>query len=164
MLLICPIYPNQNIMEDMVAVILNTPTWQWWPWHPWLLKMNIRSPSSKLAEKSSGLFSLFKKNCSNPADIYLLKVNNRNTRTRCEICSKLTTKTPDVVLIVFTVIFEHISPLVLVFLLLTLNMYLPAGKICSMTNFQQPVKRKRLSKQVAWLITNSRRTGKKSTL
>ena len=26
--------------------------------------------------------------------IYLLKVNNRNTRTRCEICSKLTIKTP----------------------------------------------------------------------
>ena len=25
-----------------------------------------------------------------PADIYLLKVNNRNTRIRCEICSKLT--------------------------------------------------------------------------
>ena len=25
-----------------------------------------------------------------PAGIYLLKVNNRNTRTRCEICSKLT--------------------------------------------------------------------------
>ena len=24
---------------------------------------------------------------------YLLKVNNRNTRTRCEICSKLTLKT-----------------------------------------------------------------------
>ena len=27
-----------------------------------------------------------------PAGIYLLKVNNRNTRTRCEICSKLTVK------------------------------------------------------------------------
>ena len=27
-----------------------------------------------------------------PASIYLLKVNNRNTRTRCEICSKLTIK------------------------------------------------------------------------
>ena len=27
-----------------------------------------------------------------PAGIYLLKVNNRNTRTRCEICSKLTIK------------------------------------------------------------------------
>ena len=29
------------------------------------------------------------------ADIYLLKVNNRNTRTRCEICSKLTIKIPE---------------------------------------------------------------------
>ena len=28
-----------------------------------------------------------------PADICLLKVNNRSTRTRCKICSKLT-KTP----------------------------------------------------------------------
>ena len=28
-----------------------------------------------------------------PAGIYLLKVNNRNTRTRFEICSKLTMKT-----------------------------------------------------------------------
>ena len=26
---------------------------------------------------------------------YLLKVNNRNTRTRYEICSKLTIKTPE---------------------------------------------------------------------
>ena len=31
----------------------------------------------------------------NPAGIYLLKVNNRNTRTRCEICPKLTIKTPE---------------------------------------------------------------------
>ena len=30
-----------------------------------------------------------------PADIYLLKVNNRNTRTRCEICSNLKVKTPE---------------------------------------------------------------------
>ena len=30
-----------------------------------------------------------------PAGIYLLKVNNRNTRTRFEICSKLTIKTPE---------------------------------------------------------------------
>ena len=28
----------------------------------------------------------------NPAGIYLLKVNNTNTKTRCEICSKLTIK------------------------------------------------------------------------
>ena len=32
---------------------------------------------------------------TNPAGIYLLKVNNRNTGTRCEICSKLTIKTPE---------------------------------------------------------------------
>ena len=30
-----------------------------------------------------------------PAGIYLFKVNNRNTRARCEICSKLTIKTPE---------------------------------------------------------------------
>ena len=30
-----------------------------------------------------------------PPDIYLFKVNNRNTRARCEICSKLTIKTPE---------------------------------------------------------------------
>ena len=28
-----------------------------------------------------------------PANIYLLKVNNGNTKKRCEICSKLTIKT-----------------------------------------------------------------------
>ena len=30
-----------------------------------------------------------------PAGIYLFKVNNRNTRTMCEICSELTIKTPE---------------------------------------------------------------------
>ena len=64
--------------------------------------------------------------CASPADIYLLQVNNRNTRTRCEICSKLTIKTPKRCHWrhsgVFIVNFEHISHLALVFLLLTLNM------------------------------------------
>ena len=31
----------------------------------------------------------------NPANIYLLKFNNKNTRRRCEKCSKLTIKTPE---------------------------------------------------------------------
>ena len=75
-----------------------------------------------------------------PVDIYLLKFNNRCTRTRGEICSKLTIKTPEwrqqrrsgVFIVnfehiwrrscVFIVNFEHISHLVLVFLLLTLNL------------------------------------------
>ena len=30
-----------------------------------------------------------------PANIYLFKVNNKNIRKRCEICSKLTIKTPE---------------------------------------------------------------------
>ena len=30
-----------------------------------------------------------------PANIYLFKVTNRNTRKRCEICSKLTIKKPE---------------------------------------------------------------------
>ena len=30
-----------------------------------------------------------------PAGIYLLKVNKRNSRTRCETCSKLTIKAPE---------------------------------------------------------------------
>ena len=62
-----------------------------------------------------------------PAGIYLPKVSNRNTRTRCEICSKFTMKTPEIHHWrrpgVF-VRFEHISlsHLVVVFLLLSLNM------------------------------------------
>ena len=59
------------------------------------------------------------------ASIYLPKVNNSNTRAKCEICSKLTIKTlerrqwrcPGV----FIVNFEHILYLVLMFLLLTLS-------------------------------------------
>ena len=48
-----------------------------------------------------------------PTGIYLLKVKNRNTRTRGEICSKLTKKTPDRYQWprsnVFIVYFEHVS-------------------------------------------------------
>ena len=37
----------------------------------------------------------FKKDSGIPVGIQLLKVNKRNTRTRCEIYSKLTIKTPE---------------------------------------------------------------------
>ena len=61
----------------------------------------------------------------NPAHNNMLKVNNRNSRKRCEICSKLTIKTPERHQWrrsgVFIATFEHISHLFLVFLLLTLN-------------------------------------------
>ena len=62
-----------------------------------------------------------------PAGICLLKVNNRNTRARCEICSELTIKPPEWRhSCAFVVNFEHISHLALVVLLITLNMQLPA--------------------------------------
>ena len=65
----------------------------------------------------------------------MFKVTNRNTRTRCEIYSKLTIKIPErrhwCRSGIFVVNFEHISHLVLVYLLLTFNMYLPAGEACS---------------------------------
>ena len=60
-----------------------------------------------------------------PAGNYMFKVNNRNTRSRCEICSKLTTKIPERCQWHrsgnFIINFEHISHFVLVFLLLTLS-------------------------------------------
>ena len=69
---------------------------------------------------------------NDPAGIYLLKVNNRDTRTRCEICSKLTIKTPERRQWrrsgVFNFNLERISHLILVFLLLTRKMLLMAGE------------------------------------
>ena len=63
---------------------------------------------------------------SKSASIYMSKANNRNIRTRCEIRSELTIKTPQKRQWrrsnVFIVNFEHISHFILVFLLLTLNM------------------------------------------
>ena len=61
------------------------------------------------------------------AGIYLLKVSNRNTRTRCQINSKLTTKTRERD---FIINFKHISHLFLMLLLLVLNKLLPAEYFC----------------------------------
>ena len=61
-----------------------------------------------------------------PADIYMLKFNNKSTRTTCEICSELSVKTPErphwCRFVVFTVCYERNLNLVLVFVLLILNM------------------------------------------
>ena len=62
----------------------------------------------------------------NPAGINMVRVNNKNTNTMCEICSKLTLKKPERRQWrrsgVFIVNFEHILHLVMVLLLLSLNM------------------------------------------
>ena len=58
------------------------------------------------------------KNKTFPADNFMLKINNGNTKTRCKICSKLTIKTPEILHCrrsgVLIVNFENISHLVLV--------------------------------------------------
>ena len=60
-----------------------------------------------------------------PANIYLLKVNNINTRKRWQMCSKLIIWTPEQRQLrrfgAFIVNFEHISQFFLVFLLLILS-------------------------------------------
>ena len=61
-------------------------------------------------------------------DIYLLKVNNRNSRTTCEIFSKLTVKTPERHQWWRSFVFVfNLKPILyhfLVFILLTLSKYL----------------------------------------
>ena len=73
-----------------------------------------------------------------PANISMFKVNKRYTRKRCEICSKLTIKTPERRQWrhsgVFVINFEHISQFFLVYLLLTLNKEMLAG-VCVLNEF-----------------------------
>ena len=69
-----------------------------------------------------------------PSGTYLLKVNSRNTRTRCGICSKLTIKTPErrqlsSIRCLYCKLYTHFATF-LVFVL-TLNMQLFAGKLFS---------------------------------
>ena len=91
---------------------------------------------------------------ANPVGIYLLKVSVRSSRKRCKICSKLTIKTPERRQWshsgVFSVKFEHISHLALVvFLLLTLNMYMPTGKDLKNTKRTKAMKRLYYNTQVS---------------
>ena len=72
------------------------------------------------------LFSIKCFRCSSflgsyPASKYMFKVNGRNTEARCEICQKLTIKTPESRSVVFIVNFEHGSHLVLVLFFVILD-------------------------------------------
>ena len=76
----------------------------------------------RLADKKNiGCITWVKKKFYNQANIYLFKVKNRNSRKRCEICSKSIIKRHNDVVLFFFVNFEHISQLFLVFLLLNLS-------------------------------------------
>ena len=63
---------------------------------PYFVKSNASLFELKRKLKTLGSINYSHLICKNyPAGIYLLKVNNRNNRTRCEICLKLTIKTPE---------------------------------------------------------------------
>ena len=66
--------------------------------------------------------------------ITMFKVNNRNSRTKCEICLKLTIGVIGVVLESLIVNLEYSLHLALVFLLSTLRRYMP-GKIRYLLSF-----------------------------
>ena len=110
----------------LVTIIL-WPTFQDSLPHKNFEKLTIQNWVENLAKKFGNFLALVatKQLFMNPVGIYLLKVNHRDARTRYGICSKLTIKTPERrqwrCCGVFTVNFEHISQLVLVFLLLTLS-------------------------------------------
>ena len=61
-----------------------------------------------------------------PGNIYLFKVNNRNTKKRCEICSKLTIKKHQ----------NDVNDVVPVFLLLTWNIFHTYFKCFSIGDFE----------------------------
>ena len=63
-----------------------------------------------------------------PIGIYLIEVNNGNTKIMCEICWKLTIKIPERRHGIFIDILEQISHIALVFLLSTLHMKMPVGR------------------------------------
>ena len=72
--------------------ILNTQN----PVHKWEIEIPaenfLKSAYHFFVDRIHVCHFLFIGKLSIPAGIYLLKVNNRNTRTRCEICSKLTNR------------------------------------------------------------------------
>ena len=57
--------------------------------------LNIAELQVARQNANCGFHNIFVQSKTIPARIYLLTVINRNNRTRCEICSKLTIKTPE---------------------------------------------------------------------
>ena len=57
--------------------------------------MFVLQPLTQLLVRDHRQILIFALGKFNPAGIYLLKINNGNSRTRCEICSEFTIKTPE---------------------------------------------------------------------
>ena len=61
----------------------------------YLLVSSIKRKQNKIHQSFFSNYDMENPVRNNPTNIYLHKVNKRNTRRRCEICSKLTIKTPE---------------------------------------------------------------------
>ena len=94
-----------------------------------VFKVNNKTTRATWIDEIGVLFMLYLTKF--PANIYLFKITNRNTRKRCELCSQLTIKIPEPShwgrSVVFIVNSEHILHLFLVFLLVALNKQMLAG-------------------------------------
>ena len=112
------------ILHQYVHVIALADPFSFWDYHHVFVsldRINVEINTAILVINSNN----FSKQKAHLTGNYLLKVNNINTGTRWEICSKLTINTPERrhrhLSDVFIVNFEHISHLVLVLILLTLS-------------------------------------------
>ena len=75
-------FPNFNFF--LLLIVFKKACWSSYDW-----RIQVQSIFSSMVMR------LFKWGLSVPAGIYLRKVNNRNTRTMCKSCSKLTIKTTE---------------------------------------------------------------------
>ena len=96
--------------------------------------IHIQSLITSMDSVSSCLqlvFLLYVFSLAFPANIYLSKINHGNNKSMCNICSKLTIKTPEWRHWrrsgIFIVISQNGSHMVLLFPLLTLNKYMLTG-------------------------------------
>ena len=106
---------------DMVLTLVAVRHWMQWE-NLIAATFSLTVHSIKIFTHSSPLYTLI---INYPAKIYLSKVNNRNNRKSCEICSNLTIETPGRRQWrrsgVSIVNFEQVSHLFLVIRLLTLT-------------------------------------------
>ena len=74
----------------------------------WAINKNSKTATTKSSSRTHRNLK-----AQTPANIYLFKVNNKNSRKMSEICSKLIIKAPEqrylLLSVFFTVNFEHIS-------------------------------------------------------
>ena len=90
-------------------------------WQRWCYPSDFDVTFNKISTLFWFLYNFLRIITQYPVNMYLLQVNNRDSRRKCEICSKLNIKTPERRQChrssVFIVNFEHILHIALLFLI-----------------------------------------------